>query len=121
MVYSAPLDCHPIEEQEHSPAPVREITTASWYGRFFQGRETANGERFNMHSNTAAHPTLPFGTVIKVTNTMNGRYTYARINDRGPYKKMRGLDLSLKCARDIGMVGAGLATVVIEIPGAHTL
>jgi rare lipoprotein A len=82
-----------------------EIGEASWYGPGFHGRKTANGERFNTYEMTAAHKTLPFGTLLKVTNLGNNLHTVVRINDRGPYIRGRIIDLS-KAAKDaIGMGG----------------
>lgn len=86
---------------------------ASWYGRRFQGRMTASGERYNMNEMTAAHPNLPFGTLVWVENQNNGLATMVRINDRGPYASGRIIDLSWKAAQTIGMTGTGLAQVKI--------
>ena len=87
---------------------------ASWYGPGFDGRMTASGERYDMHALTAAHRTLPFGTLLEVRNLDNGLTTQVRINDRGPFKKDRILDLSLTAARAIGMVGPGTARVELR-------
>ncbi len=89
-----------------------EIGEASWYGPGFQGRKTANGERFDTHEFTAAHKTLPFGTLLKVTNLENNLYTVVRINDRGPFIKGRIIDLSNASKEAIGM--GGTAQVKIE-------
>ncbi|MEA1834648.1 septal ring lytic transglycosylase RlpA family protein [Methylobacterium durans] len=78
---------------------------ASWYGPGFQGRRTANGERFNTHAMTAAHRTLPFGTRVRVTNRTNGRSVVVRINDRGPFVGGRVIDLSNASARALGVSG----------------
>ncbi|MBX3044112.1 MAG: septal ring lytic transglycosylase RlpA family protein [Candidatus Kapabacteria bacterium] len=78
---------------------------ASHYGKRFHKRKTASGERYNMHQFTAAHKTLPFGTILKVTNTNNGKSTFVRINDRGPFIKKRIIDLSHKSADLIGDMG----------------
>jgi rare lipoprotein A len=86
--------------------------TASWYGKRFHNRKTANGERYNMHANTAAHKKLPFGTILRVTNEKSGISTLIRINDRGPYVGRRILDLSKKAAVDID--GKGLPKVKLE-------
>lgn len=89
-----------------------EIGEASWYGPGFHGRKTANGERFNTYEMTAAHKTLPFNTLLKVTNLENNLWTVVRVNDRGPYIRGRIIDLS-RAARDaIGM--GGTAQVKIE-------
>jgi rare lipoprotein A len=88
---------------------------ASYYADEFNGRTTSNGEVFDMHKLTAAHRTLPFGTVVRVTNTQNGRSVVVRINDRGPFKDDRVIDLSLEGARLIGMIANGTAPVTLEI------
>lgn len=86
---------------------------ASWYGPRFQGRTTASGERFDMNGLTAAHRTLPLGTQVRVRNLENGRSVVVRINDRGPYVKGRGIDLSYAAARELRMVEDGEAPVEI--------
>lgn len=88
---------------------------ASWYGPGFHGKQTANGERYSMHDMTAAHKTLPFNTKVKVTDRDTGRSVVVRINDRGPYKDGRIIDLSKKAARRIGMLDRGIANVTLEI------
>lgn len=88
---------------------------ASWYGRKYHRRRTASGERYDMFALTAAHRTLPFGTVLKVTNLENGRTVNVRVNDRGPFVKGRIIDLSLAAARKIDMETAGIVRVRIEI------
>lgn len=85
--------------------------TASWYGPSFQGRRTASGERYDMHRLTAAHPSLPFGTRLEVRNVSNGRSVVVRVNDRGPFKGRRIIDLSYAAAQEIGAVVPGTATV----------
>ncbi len=87
---------------------------ASWYGPAFQGNKTANGEIFDTEKLTAAHKTLPFGTVVKVTNLNNGQTVMVRINDRGPYVDGRVIDLSRKGAEAIGMISSGTAPVRVE-------
>jgi rare lipoprotein A len=84
---------------------------ASWYGPGFQGRRTANGEKYNMYDLTAAHPTLPFGTRLAVRNVRTGKIVVVRVNDRGPFKKSRILDLSYAAAREVGVFGPGTAYV----------
>lgn len=88
---------------------------ASWYGPGFHGKRTASGEVYNMYAMTAAHRRLPFGTIIRVTNLDNGRSVKVRINDRGPFKKGRILDLSYEAARRLGMLRTGVAHVRIEV------
>jgi rare lipoprotein A len=84
---------------------------ASWYGPGFQGRRTANGEKYNMYDLTAAHPTHPFGTRHAVRNARTGKIVVVRVNDRGPFKKSRILDLSYAAAREVGVFGPGTAYV----------
>ena len=84
---------------------------ASYYGPKFHGRMTASGEAFNMYELTAAHRTLPFGTILKVTNLANGKSVTVKVNDRGPFKKNRVLDLSYAAAKKIGMVQSGTARI----------
>ena len=87
---------------------------ASWYGHVHHGRETANGETFNMYALTAAHKDLPFGTVLRVTDAETGRSVVVRINDRGPYLGERAIDLSYGAALKLGMIRRGLAQVRLE-------
>lgn len=93
---------------------------ASWYGRAFHGRRTANGERFDMHALTAAHPTLPLSTFVRVTNLDNGRSIAVRINDRGPFARGRIIDLSQAGARALGFEGRGTARVRVTVIAAAT-
>jgi rare lipoprotein A (peptidoglycan hydrolase) len=88
---------------------------ASWYGRKFHGRQTANGEVYNMYARTAAHKTLSFGTVVRVTNLRNGRQAIVRINDRGPFINGRDIDLSYGTACNLGMVVTGIEEVRLDI------
>ncbi|MEO1105277.1 MAG: septal ring lytic transglycosylase RlpA family protein [Pseudomonadota bacterium] len=89
--------------------------TASFYGRRFHGRRTANGERFDMGAMTAAHRTLPFGSKVRVTNPRNGKQVVVRINDRGPFARGRAIDLSRAAAEQIGMIRRGHARVEMEL------
>jgi rare lipoprotein A (peptidoglycan hydrolase) len=101
--------------------PMTELTEytqrgiASWYGRPFHGRKTAIGERYDMHSMSAAHPTLPLPSYVKVTNLKNGTSVIVRVNDRGPFAHGRIIDLSHAAARHLGMVKGGLAAVEINL------
>jgi rare lipoprotein A len=88
---------------------------ASYYGRRFAGRLTASGSRFNPAHLTAAHRTLPLGTVVKVTNLRNALSVVVEITDRGPYKYGRVIDLSTRAAREIGFIHHGLTQVRIEV------
>lgn len=88
---------------------------ASYYGERFDGRRTASGIRFDMNAMTAAHRTLAFGTRVSVTNKANGRSVDVVINDRGPFSGGRTIDLSKGAAREIGMLGRGVAPVRLEV------
>ncbi|HNW27726.1 MAG TPA: septal ring lytic transglycosylase RlpA family protein [Spirochaetota bacterium] len=88
---------------------------ASWYGREFNGKKTASGERFDMNGLTAAHKSLPFGTVLKVKNFDNGKTVTVRVNDRGPYRGKRIIDLSYGAAKKLGMIKDGQTQVGIQI------
>ncbi|MCX7829675.1 MAG: septal ring lytic transglycosylase RlpA family protein [Acidobacteria bacterium] len=88
---------------------------ASWYGDEFKGKPTASGEIFDPEKMTAAHKTLPFGTIIKVTNLDNGETAELKINDRGPFVRGRIIDCSKKGAKELGFYGAGTAKVKIEV------
>ena len=87
---------------------------ASWYGPKFHGKQTANTEIFNQMAYTAAHKTLPFGTMLRLTNPSNGRTVVVRINDRGPYITGRDIDLSKKAAIELGMIQRGVIKVNVE-------
>jgi rare lipoprotein A len=104
-----------IERQPAIPGEYVEEGVASWYGVPFHGRRTSNGEIYDMHEFTAAHRTLPFNAVVRVTNLHNGKQTEVRINDRGPFVANRVIDLSLSAAQAIEMVGTGTALVRLEV------
>lgn len=95
----------------------RETGTASWYGREFHGRPTASGETFDMYGLSAAHRTIPLGTLIRVTNLNNSKSITARVNDRGPFVSSRVIELSFGAAREIGFASQGTAPVKIETFG----
>jgi rare lipoprotein A len=88
---------------------------ASYYGDEFDGRRTASGETFRQSEMTAAHRTYPFGTIVRVINLKNGLETAVRINDRGPQKPTRVIDLTRRAAEEIGMVQTGVAQVRLEV------
>ena len=90
---------------------------ATWYGQEFHGKSTASGEKFNMYDLTCAHKELPFGSVLEVTNTVNGRSVKCTVNDRGPFVSGRDLDLSYAAAKEIGLIGPGQARVKITYLG----
>ncbi len=96
---------------------VGQVSTgqASWYGPGFFGNRTANGEVFRPGTLTAAHRTLPFGTMVRVTNLWNGRSTVVRINDRGPFHGNRVIDLAHGAARELGLTASGVADVKLEV------
>jgi len=91
------------------------IGQASWYGKRFHGKLTASGEKYNMRAYTAAHKTLPFGTVVRVINTTNNKSVDVKINDRGPFVRGRVIDLSQKAFEQIGNTSKGVVPVRIEI------
>jgi len=92
-----------------------QVGTASWYGSYFDGKETASGEPFDMYDLTAAHPTLPLGTMVKVTNLRNGRTVVVRVNDRGPVVEGRIIDLSYQAARELHLEHQGIQTVRLDL------
>lgn len=98
-----------LEAQAYS-----KLGNASYYSSRLHGRRTASGEPYDQTALTAAHPDLPFGTIVCVTNTRNGQSVAVRINDRGPYTGGRIIDLSRRAARDLGMINAGSARVRVE-------
>jgi rare lipoprotein A len=99
-------------------SPYTEEGVASWYGVPFHGRRASNGEIYDMHKLTAAHRTLPFDTVVRVTNLSNGKSTVVRITDRGPFVDNRIIDLSMAAAQEIDSMGAGVVPVRLEILSA---
>ncbi|MBD0306334.1 MAG: septal ring lytic transglycosylase RlpA family protein [Nitrospiraceae bacterium] len=100
---------------------MKERGIASWYGDDFHGWVTASGEIYDMYAMTGAHRTLPLGTIVRVTNVVNGRHVHIRINDRGPYVKGRILDLSYKAAQELHMVGDGVSAVYLEVTGSREM
>lgn len=104
----------PVQESTVSVEKTVEVGQASWYGRKFHGKKTASGETYSMYSMTAAHPTLPFNSQVKVTNLENGNVVYLRINDRGPFVKGRVIDVSRAAARKLGFEMKGIAQVQVE-------
>lgn len=113
------LAAHKTKSQPQQITVTNKVCTqkgiASWYGKKFHKRRTSSGERYNMYQLTAAHRTLPFATRLLVTNERNGRQVIVRVNDRGPFKKNRMIDLSYAAAKKLGMVGSGLAKVSIKV------
>lgn len=114
-----PVEAVDLEDEAPSPETMAgrlvDQGSASFYGSEFAGSRTANGERFNPNALTAAHPSLPMGSTVRVTNERNGRSVIVRINDRGPFAKNRVIDLSKRAARDLGFVQRGTAPVTVEL------
>lgn len=103
-----------------APMPGRnarpyQVGTASWYGEYFEGRPTASGEPYNMYDLTAAHPSLPLGTFVKVTNLRNRRTVVVRINDRGPIVPGRIIDVSYSAARVLKFHAQGIQRVRLDV------
>ena len=117
---AAPKQQQQKESQQRHPQLGRsQQGEASYYGAQFNGRQMANGERFNPNSNSAAHRSLPLGTMAEVTNLENGRKATVKVEDRGPYVRNRVIDLSPRTAQDLGMKEAGRAPVrvtPVDIP-----
>ena len=116
----SPAPAHPKHTKTpQAPAPVgyTEEGNASWYGNPFHGRRASNGEVYDMYKLTAAHRTLPFETMVRVTNLNNGKTTTVRITDRGPFVDNRIIDLSQAAAREIESIGPGIVPVRIEVLG----
>jgi rare lipoprotein A len=109
------------QTQTSGSAPFRQEGIASWYGVEFEGRPTASGELFDPNQFTAAHPDLPFGTLLIVTNVINGEQVVVRVNDRGPFVRSRIIDVSKAAAEKLNMLEAGTAQVVIELAPKTTV
>ncbi|MBR2922628.1 MAG: septal ring lytic transglycosylase RlpA family protein [Alphaproteobacteria bacterium] len=101
---------YPKEDYSYS-----EVGTASWYGKDFHAKKTANGEKYDMNSLTAAHRTLPLPSIVKVTNLENGRSLVLRVNDRGPYAKSRIIDVSKRASQLLGFYTQGTTKVRVEV------
>lgn len=110
--------------QWYQPLPdakgFRQTGVASWYGEDFHGKKTSNGEIYDMYGESAAHKTLPLGTIVRVRNLDNNREMEIRINDRGPFVAGRVIDLSYGCAVKLGVVGPGTAPVEVVAVGTTT-
>jgi rare lipoprotein A len=117
---AATVTTEPIEAAAPPAEPAGDVERgeAGWYGDRYHGRKTASGERFDQHALTAAHRTLPFGTMVEVKNLDNGRTVTVRINDRGPFgRKTRIIDVSRAAATELDMVRSGVAPVELRIVG----
>ena len=116
VVVSKPTPTFVEDVQAEKKIPAHLLHgVASWYGSVFNGRQTASGETFNMYAMTACHPTLPFGTKVRVVNTANHKSVVVRITDRGLLYDGRILDLSYGAAQKLGMVNVGVARVKIQV------
>ena len=104
-----------VSVKKHTPFASSQIASQGIASFYTEGTETASGEKFDTHDLTAAHPTLPFGTKLRVTNVATGRSVTVRVNDRGPFVPGRNVDVSYSAADALGMVGAGLAKVRMEV------
>jgi rare lipoprotein A len=111
----ATLVFHPLSAVAGGDAAFKQKGIASYYADRFQGRKTASGVRYDKRALTAAHKTLPLGTKVRVTNLKSGESVDVEINDRGPHVKGRVVDLSKAAARELGMTGAGLVKVQVEV------
>jgi len=109
------------ETLKPTPTKKYQVGKASWYGRLFQNKRTASGEPFDMNNLTAAHRTLPLGSWVKVTNLRNDRSVMVRINDRGPVRKSRIIDLSYGAAKMLGMGSSGISSVRLDILDTPTV
>ena len=115
MLASASLGC--ASARAIGVAREGQTGLASYYSHSHQGRRTASGEVFDVDAMTAAHRSLPFGTRVRVTNLSNGRQAVVRINDRGPFRKDRIIDVSRAAAKALGMLGRGVTRVRLEVVG----
>ena len=132
LLGTAPGNSQTPDSNEGTPGQTQEtikparpkkaqVGKASWYGRLFQNKRTASGEPFDMNNLTAAHRTLPLGSWVKVTNLRNDRSVMVRINDRGPVRKSRIIDLSYGAAKMLGMGSSGISSVRLDILDTPTV
>ena len=112
---AAPAMAEPVAEPEAEVTEPVGSGVASWYGAQFAGRRTASGEPFNPAGFTAAHRTLPFGSLVRVTHEGSGRSVVVRINDRGPFSHSRIIDVSQGAAKELGLVASGSGRVKLEL------
>jgi rare lipoprotein A len=111
---TSPSTVKPNRKQATKNQPYQ-IGTASWYGEYFEGKPTASGEDYNMYDMTAAHPTLPLGSYVRVTNLRNGRAVVVKVNDRGPIVQGRIIDLSYGAAQVLQFEDHGLQRVRLDV------
>ena len=103
------------EPPDLQQTPPGEVMVTSYYGRSFHGRRTASGEKYDNNELTCAHKSLPFQTQLKITNPKNGKSVVVRVNDRGPFRRGRQLDISYSAARELDMLAAGVLKLYVEI------
>jgi peptidoglycan lytic transglycosylase len=113
--HSRAVPAKPDSRNQTAKHQPYQIGTASWYGEYFDGRQTASGEDFDMYDMTAAHPTLPLGSYVKVTNLRNGRAVVVKVNDRGPIVQGRIIDLSYGAAQVLEFKDHGLQKVRLDV------
>jgi rare lipoprotein A len=111
---TSPIRTKP-EDRQHAKAKPYQVGTASWYGEYFDGKPTASGEDYDMYDMTAAHPTLPLGSYVRVTNLRNGRAVIVKVNDRGPIVQGRIIDLSYGAARVLEFESRGIQKVRLDV------
>jgi rare lipoprotein A len=109
----------PEVRKQAKPRPYQ-VGTASWYGEFFDGKQTASGEDYDMYDMTAAHPTLPMGSYVRVTNLRNGRAVVVKVNDRGPIVPGRIIDLSYGAAQVLQFENRGIQKVRLDLVKPRT-
>lgn len=115
LCFLLPIPVEQAMASPMSPGLTKLAGVASWYGGRHLGRRTASGEILTAHARTAAHRSLPLGSLVRVTNLKNGKVSLVKINDRGPFVAGRLIDLSEQAARDLGMIEDGLAHVRLEL------
>ncbi len=119
--HKSTMRCYTVLGRTYQPTYVKVGQTmegiSSWYGPNFHGKQTSNGERYNMYRKTAAHKTWPMDTMVRVTNLENGKSTVVRINDRGPFVKGRIIDCSYAAGKKLGLDKSGIAKVRLEVVG----
>ena len=112
---TSPQASSPSKSSQAKYAKTYQVGRASWYGKFFHGKPTASGEPYDMFLFTAAHNTLPLGTLLRVTNVRNGKAIVVRVNDRGPVPEGRIIDLSYAAAQILGFRRGGIARVRLQV------
>jgi rare lipoprotein A len=121
---AAPTQNSPTKKPQNTKPTIKnppyQVGTASWYGEYFEGKPTASGENYDMYDLTAAHPTLPLGTYVRVTNLRNGRAVVVKINDRGPIVPGRIIDVSFGAARVLKFENRGLQRVRLDLVEPRT-